>query len=232
MRAARRLPQSHLTSDGRDVIKLGLALIATLVALVLGLMIATAKGSFDAQSASVRQLAGNMLLLDRLLAEYGPDAEPARGLLHTIAVKTEAALWPPDGARPASLAPGEARPETKAFLAALNGLAAVDNEQLFVKARSLQLATDLAAARLQLYIQSGNALPRPFLLVLATWLLILFAGYGLMAPRNATVVGVLLACSLAVTGAMFLILELADPFAGLLRVSEEPMRQAISLMGQ
>ena len=109
MYAARALPDSHLSADARDVIKVGMALIATLVALVLGLMIATAKGTYDAQSAGVRQLSANVLLLDRSLAEYGPEAQQPRDLLRQAAELMLQRLWPADDSAPVSLAPGEAR---------------------------------------------------------------------------------------------------------------------------
>jgi hypothetical protein len=232
MRTARLLPDSHLNADGRDVIKLGMALIATLVALVLGLMVATAKGTFDAQGANVRQLAANLLLIDRILAEYGPEAAPPRALLRQAADKTQANLWPTDGSAPGSLAPDEARPEMQAFVAQVTSLAPLSEERDFLKRRALQATTDLANARLQLFVQGNSGLPPAFVFIVLFWLIILFGGYGIIAPCNATVVTVLLACSLAVAAALFLILELADPFSGLIRVPDEPLRQALSQMGQ
>lgn len=232
MRAARSLPGTHLNSDGRDVIKLAIALIATLVALVLGLMIATAKGAYDSQAASVRQMAANLLLLDRILAEYGPDAAPPRGLLREAGERLRTHLWPDDGASPRSLAPDEARAEMRALVADLIALAPANDGQHFLKARALQVTSDLGAARFQLYVQSGGGPSPTFVLVLAFWLIILFGGYGLIAPRNATIITFLVACSVSVAAALFLILELADPFGGVIRLPDEPLRQAISQMGQ
>lgn len=232
MLASRVVPQAHLGSDGRDVIKLGLALVATLVALVLGLMIATAKSGFDAQGTSVRQLAANLILLDRVLAEYGPEAAPPRELLKIGAVKLRQRLWPDDGGAPPSLEPDEARKEMHAFSLQLMALAPSDDSGRFLKARAMQLTTDLGASRFQLFVQGSSRLPGAFTVILAAWLFILFAGYGLIAPRNGTVVAALSACSLSVAAALFLIIEFTDPFDGAVRVSGQPITQAIIQMGQ
>lgn len=231
MYAARVLPDSHLGGDARDVIKLGMALIATLVALVLGLMIATAKGTYDAQSAAVRQLSANVLLLDRSLAEYGPETRHARDLLRQSAELTLNRLWP-DGAALVSLAPGESRAEMSEFLREVNRLSPQNETQQYLKTQALRITSDLAQARFQVYVQGTNELPLPFLVVVVLWLIVLFGGYGLIAARNPTVLVFLFACTLSVAGAVFLIQELADPFQGLIRVSSVPLRDVIGQLGQ
>lgn len=232
MLAARALPNSHLSADARDVIKLGMGLVATLVALVLGLMIATAKGAFDAQSASVRQLSANVLLLDRTLAEYGPETGPARDLLRQASELTLRRLWPEEPSAPISLAPGESHAQMQLFLREVNTLAPQDATQQFLKAQALRTTSDLAQTRFQIYVQGSGGLPLPFLLVVVFWLFVLFGGYGLIAARNPTVLVSLLVCVLSVSGAVFLIQELADPFDGLMRVSSLPVRQVIAILGQ
>src|SRR5271166_1735148 len=74
----RTLPEHHLNEHVRDVVRLGVGLIATIAALVLGLLIAAAKGAFDTQTSQVRQITANLILLDNILAQYGPDARPVR----------------------------------------------------------------------------------------------------------------------------------------------------------
>ena len=231
MYAARALPDSHLSADARDVIKLGMALIATLVALVLGLMIATAKGTYDAQSAVVRQLSANVLLLDRTLAEYGPEAQHPRDLLRQGAELMLQRLWPEDGSAPVSLAPGEARAPMDVFLREVTRLSPQNETQAFLKTQALRMTSDLAQARFQIYLQGTSELPLPFLVVVVIWLMILFAGYGLIAARNPTVLVVLFAATVSVSGAVFLIQELAIPFGGVIRVSSAPMREVIAHLG-
>jgi hypothetical protein len=133
-----------------------MALIATLVALVLGLMIATAKGTYDAQSAVVRQLSANVLLLDRILAEYGPEAEHPRDLLHQGAELMPQRLWPEDGSAPVSLAPGEARAPMDVFLREVTRLSPQNETQAFLKTQALRMTSDLAQARFQMYVQGTS----------------------------------------------------------------------------
>ena len=72
----------------------------------------------------------------------------------------------------------------------------------------------------------------PFLVVLVFWLTILFISFGLFAPPNATVIATLFVCALSVSGAIFLILELDQPFEGLIRISSAPLRNALAHLGQ
>ena len=77
------LPRHHLHVDSKDVVKLGMGLVGTMAALVLGLLVASAKGSYDAQSTELTDLAANVVLLDRVLAHYGPETKEARELLRS-----------------------------------------------------------------------------------------------------------------------------------------------------
>src|SRR4051794_16797521 len=153
MLAGRALPEQHLSGDSKDAVKLGLATIATLAALVLGLLVAGAKGTYDAQVNAVRQMSATLLLLDRVLANYGADTKEARDLLRRAFAATADRLWPGGDARPADLSPGEARAEVEAFYDAVAGLAPRNDAQRALKARALDLTVDLAQTRLRLFAQ-------------------------------------------------------------------------------
>jgi hypothetical protein len=228
----RALPEHHLSADSKDVVKLGMGLIATLAALVLGLLIATAKGTYDTQSSAIKELSANVLLIDRILAQYGPETKEARDLLRSGVEASVDHLWPNDSARHSDLTPGEARAAMEAMYDKVAGLSLQNDAQRALKARALETTTDLLQARLRLFARQDNSLPLPFLVVLVFWLSILFAGYGLLAPPNATVVAVLVVCTLSVSGAIFLMLELSTPFAGIMQVSSAPVRDALSLLGR
>ncbi len=229
----RVLPEKHLSADSKDVVKLGMGLIATLAALVLGLLIATAKGTYDTQSSAVKEYAANVLLLDRILKQYGPEeTKDARELLKKASQATMASLWPDGGAGSANLAPGEAKGPLESLYENVAQLEPKTDTQRGLKTRALDIIVDQGRARLRMFAQQDSSLPLPFLVVLVFWLIILFAGYGLLAPPNATVVAVLLVCTLSVAGAIFLLLELATPFAGIMRISSTPMREVIHLLGQ
>jgi hypothetical protein len=231
MLVARFLPDHHAHPESRESVKQGLALITTLSALVLALLVAGAKGTYDAQQSAVRQLAGDVLLLDRLLALYGPETKESRELLLHAAAATVGRLWPGDNSRPADLTPGEARADFEAFYLNVAGLAPQNDAQRSLKARALDVTTSLAQTRFRLFAQKDSSIPIPFLVVLVFWLMILFAGWGLFAARNATVVTMFIVCALSVSCALFLILELDRPFEGLLRVSSSPLHDAASQLG-
>jgi hypothetical protein len=223
--AKRFLPEHHLSADSKDTVKLGMGTIATLAALVLGLLIATAKGAYDTQNGAVQELSAKILLLDRILGKYGTETKDARESLRKVAEAVLNHLWE-------NLAPGEARESGNVLYDQIAGLKPENDGQRALKDRALGVATDLAQDRFRLFARQDSSLPLPFLVVLVFWLVIQFAGYGLLAPRNAIAVAVLLVCALSVAGALFLILELTTPFAGLLRVSSGPLRDALSAFGK
>jgi hypothetical protein len=231
MAFARALPDHHLKPDSKEAIKYGLTLIATLAALVLGLLVAAAKGTYDTQTSAVRQLSAHVLLLDRVLALYGAETKDARELLRRAVASTLDRMWPGDSARPADLDPGETRADMATFYDKVAGLTPQNDTQRSLKARALDVTADLAKTRLQLFTQKDSSIPVPFLVVLVFWLMVLLGGAGLLAPRNATVVGVLLVCALSVSCALFLILELDRPFEGVMRVSSAPLREALARLG-
>jgi hypothetical protein len=232
MLGARALPGHHLSSESKDVVKLGLGVIATLTALVLGLLIASAKGTFDTQSGAVKQLSATIVLLDGLLARYGPETKEARELLQRMVTITFDSFWPEDRSQKATLATGAAAAEMGAFYDKLGALEPKTDAQRVIKGRALDLTTEIAQTRLRLAAQKDSSIPGPYLVVLVSWLVVLFAGYGLMAPRNATVIVVLLVCALSISAALFLILELDRPFDGVVRVSSAPFQEALSRIGK
>jgi hypothetical protein len=228
----RLLPSHHITGESKDTVKIGLTLIATLTALVLGLLVASTKGTYDAQAGSVKEMAAKVLLLDRTLALYGPETKEARKVLRSAVARMVDHLWPDDHSRPVDLAPGEAWAEFEQFYHLVAGLTPKDDAQRTLKTRALDTTADLGQARLRLFAQRDRSIPLVFLGVVVVWLVVLFTGYGITAPRNATVVAVLLVCILSVAGALFLILELDRPFDGILRISSAPLHDVLVRVGE
>jgi hypothetical protein len=232
MLVRRFLPSHHLDGESKDAVKLGLALIGTLTALVLGLLVASAKGTYDTQNSTVKELSAKIILLDRALALYGPETKEARELLRRVVELLRERLWPEDSARSGDLSLGEARTEMEQFYGKLANLSPEKDAQRALKARALDLTADVAATRLRLYAQRDSSIPTTLLAVLVVWLTVLYAGYGMLAPRNPTVIAVLVVCVLSVAGALFLILELGRPFEGVLRISSGPIRDALEQIGK
>jgi hypothetical protein len=232
MLVGRLLPEHHLQPESMDTLKQGLALIATLSALVLGLLIAAAKGTYDTQSSAIKEMAADALLLDRVLTRYGPEAQEERDLLHRSVTLILERLWPESNAGSANLTPGEARTQTEAFYEKLSDLSPKNDTQRSLKARALDISNNLEKTRLRLFAQKESSIPLPFLVVLVFWLTIIFVSFGLFAPANTTVIFTLFVCALSVSGAIFLILELDRPFGGLIQVSSAPLRDALVQLGR
>jgi len=226
------LPEHHLSEDSKDVIKLGMGLIATMAALVIGLVIATAKSSYDTQNAAIKTTAARVVLLDHMLANYGPETKEARELLRlTIAFRLKA-VWPEDRSQPARLGAPEALSAAQGIETRILQLSPRNDVQRWLQSETLRISSDILQTRSLVLESLGSSVPMLFLVVVVFWLTIIFGSFGLLAPRNATVVAVLFLSALSIAGSIFLILEMDQPFQGLMKISSAPFRHALSQLGQ
>jgi hypothetical protein len=221
----RLLPDQHLSSDSRDGIKLALGLVSTMSALVLGLLVSSAKSSYDTERSEVIQMAAKVAFLDRVLAVYGSEAADARGRFEENVKDTIQRMWPEEAGLAAQLAPNTQT--GNAMYAAMQNLSPRDDAQRKLKDQAVSLATDLGQLRFLLQAQSVPSISKPMLIILVSWLVIIFLGFSVLAPPNATTILALMVSAVAVSGAIFLILELDQPFGGFLRISSEPMVNAL-----
>jgi len=227
------LPAPHLGDDTKDVVRLGTGLVATMAALVLGLLVASAKGSYDAQKNGLDEISANVTLLDNVLAQYGPQAGEARATLRRIVAGGIARLWPADASQEPTLAAAETTAGGKLLRVEVLALAPANDMQRALQSQALQIGGELARTRLLLVAQhEGTDISGVFLVILTSWLVALFASFGLFAPRNATVLAALLISALSVSGAIFLILELDQPFDGVIQISSAPLRNAFAHLGE
>jgi hypothetical protein len=227
-----RLPDEHLSPESKNLVGLAMGLIGTMTALVLGLLVAAAKGSFDTQRNGLAQLAGNVIFLDRALARYGKGAKEVRTLLRDSLADMLRRTWPEEEGQ-SKLSEEEAKTEGRyeAVFDKLQALKPKTEAQRAAKALALKIAMDIAQTRWLLFAQKGRSIPTPFLVVMVCWLTLLLASFSLFTPANALTFVTLLVCALAVSSAIFLILELDQPFQGLLRVSSAPVRNALVQLG-
>jgi hypothetical protein len=227
------LPQEHMSAETRDLIKLGMGLIGTMTALVLGLLIASAKSSFDTQRNGLAQMSGNVIFLDRALAHYGTEAKDAREMLRASVADMLQRTWPEENTESGRT---EARSGTEGRYEELydkiQELVPKTDSQRAFQAQAMKTAMDIGQARWLLFAQKGSSIPTPFLVVMVSWIGLLFASFSLFAPRNATVFVTLLVCALAISSAVFLILELDQPFGGLIQISSAPVRNALAQLGR
>jgi hypothetical protein len=224
------LPEKHLSGDTKDVVKVAIALIATMAALVLSLLISSAKSAYDTRNGEVVQFSADLVLLDRALARYGPEAKDTRSLLRNTVAAAIERYWPTNGVRTASLNPTGSPFET--IYDQIEQLPPQNDYQRSLKAQALTATTNLGHTRFLLIQGVGTSIPLPFLVVMVFWLTIIFASFGLFAPANAVVITVFVVCALSVSGALFLILELDRSYEGTMQVSSAPLRQALARLGQ
>lgn len=228
----RNLPGHHIDDNAKGIVNMVMGLVATMSALVLGLLIVSAKSNFDTQSGYVAQLAAQAIEIDRILAHYGPETAETRDLFRETVVLGVQRIWPNDRMMPGNLEPPQQRGQLEAFYEHLERLDPKTSGQRIGQSNAMQLSTDLLRIRTLMYEKLRNSLAFPFLVVLVFWLILLFAGFGLQTQANPTVLTALLLGALSTAGAVFLILELDQPYDGLIRVSSEPLQRAIAALDQ
>jgi len=225
-----RLPDHHLSGDTRDIVRQGTALIATLASLVLGLLIASANGRYETESSQIKQIIANIILLDNALGQYGPEAEPVRAQLRNDLDLMADKIW--SESRPAlgGAKPFEASSLGLSIYNEVLRLAPKTDAQRFYQARAMDTLVDIGKTRLLLYTSTTGSIPLPFLIVLVGWLALIFASISLFAESNVRTIAILCIFSFAASAAIFLILELSQPFVGLMQISDEPFRHSLAAL--
>ena len=226
------LPEHHLRDTSKDTVKVAAGMIATLSALVLGLLVGSAKSSFDATNTAMIQNGAKIILLDRALAAYGPETKNAREQLRHAAAAGIEMFWPEEKNAGSGMTGFERANAMEMIQAKLRALTPATDAQRQLFSQAEQISNDMLQARWLLIEQAQSALPLPFLVVLLFWLTMLHLTFGLFAPRNTTVITVLLISALSVSGAIFIILEMNHPLQGMIKVSSAPMRKALEHLGQ
>jgi hypothetical protein len=205
-------------------------LVATMSALVLGLLVSSAKGAYDTERSEVILMASKITFLGRVLAAYGPEAAGIRAQCRDAVAEAIQQMWPGQMRRPT-----DRNPNVQAgnlVYAALQRLSPQNDMQSALKAQATTLAGDVAQTRSLLVAQSVPSVSQPMLVILVSWLVVIFVGFSVLAPPNATTVFALMISAFAVSGAIFLILELDQPFGGLIGISSEPMLRALHQLSQ
>lgn len=221
------LPEHHLTGNSKDMIRLGSGLVGTIAALVLGLLISSAKSSFDVQRNEVREMAANLVVLDRTLNEYGPETREIRGLIREAVEPWIKMIWREDSGSYQPIGHIKVNVAAQRAYGLISRLEPATEHQRVLKAAAFQNVASLAQERFLLFEQSDGGIPLPFLTVLVFWLTIIFASFSLFTPLNATSFSALTVFAFSAAGAIFLILEMDHPFTGLMQISREPLRHAL-----
>ena len=226
-----RLPENDLDNDSKDTVKLIIGLIATLTALVLGLLISSAHSAYDTQTGEVQRLGVHLIQIDRILGRFGQDGTQARHVLRKLVASDIDRTWRNDRAGAPS-APFQAEAEGEQLFMQIASLSPTTNQQRLGQARMLELLATVGETRRLLAEQAHSSLSWVFLVVLVAWLTLLFFGFGLFARFNRTVVVALFTGALSVAAAVFVILEMNHPYSGSMQISSAPLRDALNQMSE
>jgi hypothetical protein len=222
------LPAHHLNEHSKDVVRLGCGLVATISALVLGLLITSAKNTYDTQRNEIRQMTANVILLDSQLKRYGPETQTARESLRNAIGPAIDRIWGRRVGKSLTGTPFEASAIGELVYADIQELSPQTETKRALKVQALQTSNSITESRVMLFEQSDGALPIALLAVLAFWLTILFSSFTLFTPLNPTGCVAVVIIALSASCAIFLILEMNTPFSGLMQISSAPVRNALA----
>jgi Protein of unknown function (DUF4239) len=236
------LSERHRSQETTDLIRLVVTMLVTFAALVLGLLTSSVKASFDGVDDDLRSFAIQVIQLDRSLRQYGSAAEAARALLRSYTAAAIASTWTEQPRPPGDYYPRQVSPpphENSIESTSLGDMLArleIDLRQIEPQDpmhRRLMVVIlnqfeRLTRMRWKLIEEAHSSISMPFYVVLAFWLVIVFASFGLSAPRNVLSYLTIMLAALSIASVIFVILDLDTPFTGILMVSSQPMRDALA----
>ena len=230
MKLARWLPAHHVNAETRSVVTVVMGVVATLSALVVGLLISTANIAFTDKTHDLSEISANVISLDRLLLRYGPEAQDARVLLRRYVVAKLHDLFPKDE----SVVPNAEHTATVALLeqaqTRMLELQPSNDVQRWLQSQALQLSSAIMASRWLLAQESGGGTPGLLLVLLLFWFVIIFMSFGLFAPWNPTAIAAIFLCSVGIGTAILTTDELQSPIEGLIRISGTPLVHALEVI--
>jgi len=218
-----------LTKESQDAVRLGIGMLSVLSSLVLGLLIATAKGSYDTSDQAVRGYAAELALLNETLRDYGADASVPQGLLRQYTETLLHDIWPTGGGPP-HLSDEPSWRLMEQVREAVRALTPVDDGQKWLRDQALTINIELLRQRWLLIGEQGATVSPTVLVILVSWITVIFVSFGLNAPRNALVIVAFVVCGMAIGASIFLILEMDRPLDGVLQISSWPLRNVLTQM--
>ena len=225
------LPEKHTTDRSRDMLAAIVGLISLLLALVLGTLIGSAYSFYSTQKAEMETLAARSLQLDLSLAQYGPEAAPLRSALRSTLAGIDTVIWGDGRSDPQQFQAAAVLPSLRGMVARFSALSpASDGQKQLLGAIGADEA-QIQQTRLLMSLQLASPISWPLLIVVASWSILLFCGFGILSRLNVTTLAALALGSFAIGSAIFLILELNEPYSGLFKVPRAAMQQAIEALG-
>jgi hypothetical protein len=227
----RFLSEKHVSAESKDLVTRSMALISTMTGLVLGLLLNSARSTHDAQKGELTDMSAKIMLLDHVLAHYGPETGDTRAILRRYVARGLDQIWPQEASSLSRSQPAAGGVDI--LYEKVLQLSPKDDAQRSLRAQLLGLAMEIGRARWLMVEDKGRSIAMPLLFSLVFWLALLFISFGIFAPPpNALAISAVLVCALAVSGAILLILEMDRPFQGLMQIPSAPLRNALSHLGE
>jgi hypothetical protein len=225
------LPEKHTTDRSRDMLAAIVGLISLLLALVLGTLIGSAYSFYSTQKSEMETLAARSLQLDLSLAQYGPETAPLRSALRRTLAGIDNVIWGDGRSDPQQFTAAAVLPSLRGMVARFAALSpTADGQKQLLGAIGADEA-QIQQTRLLMSLQLASPISWPLLIVVASWSILLFCGFGILSRLNVTTLAALALGSFAIGSAIFLILELNEPYSGLFKVPRAAMHQAIEALG-
>lgn len=230
MRLRNALPDHYLSDDSKHVLESSLGIIGTMAGLVLGLLVASAFGTYNTQRNELIDLSSKIVVLDRVLAHFGPQATPARVALRSAVSRTLTLMWPKERFENVQLDPSAGAAD--ALYDRIEGLPGTTEAQKSIKGQALGIGIAIAETRWLMFEQLTVSFSAPMMVILVFWFSITFMALGLISRPTPVPIIALCLCAIAVSGAVFIIQEMYSPFQGALQISSAPLREALAHLGR
>ena len=225
------LPVQHMSTESRDVIRIVMGMLAMLSSVTLGLLAGSSISSLAEREGELRSAGVQFIMLDRTLAEYGPETASTRALLKQLLAERINQIWPEEGGA-VSLSALSGGAGINLVQRDLFALSPQTEQQRWLRSNALEITNAIAASRWTTVEQIGSRFPWAFFVVVVSWLAVVFASFGLFAPRNASVMAALFVAALALAGPIFLMLEMDQPYGGLVKIPSTSLRVALDQLGR
>lgn len=230
MRLRSALPDHYLSDDSKHVLESSLGIIGTMAGLVLGLLVASAFGTYNTQRNELIDLSSKIVVLDRVLAHFGPEAQPARVALKATVARTLDLMWPRESSESVQLDPSAGTADV--LYDAVENLKTTSDVQKAIKGQAIGIGIALAETRWLMFEQLTVSFSAPMMIVLVFWFTITFMALGVISRPTPVPIIALCLCAIAVSGAVFIIQEMYSPFQGALQISSAPLREALAHLGR
>jgi hypothetical protein len=226
----KKLPQEHMTGGSRDMILAVIGLVTLLLALVLGTLVGNTYAFFAAQKASIETLASRAILLDRALGQYGPETKAARDRMKEGLTQSYELFWRGGDVDPAQLKVDVALARWQPLADYLNSLEPkTDAQRGSLSAANVNFGL-MEQTRILMSLQLASPITWSLVIIVVLWAALLFCGFGVLSGTNYTTSFALGLGAFAVATAVFLILDMSQPYAGMFRVSPSALLQALEVM--